>query len=173
MPSIAGRLIISSPALEDPNFNRTIVLVCEHDDDGAFGVVLNRATSEPVDAHLPAWVPSLADPPVVFVGGPVQPEVAVALAEGAELPCVGGIGLAEITEELPGDLGRVRVFAGYSGWGPGQLDAELEAGAWEVVTARDEDVFHPDPEQLWMDVLRRQRGEVALWSTLPVDPSLN
>lgn len=170
--SVAGRLIVASPALDDPNFARTIVLVCEHDADGALGVVLNRATSEPVEAHLPGWASTLAAPPVVFVGGPVQPETAVALAEGATAPCLGDVGLADVGEE-PSDVGRVRVFAGYAGWGPGQLDAELEAGAWAIAHGRPDDVFHPDPERLWHDLLRRQRGELLLWSTLPPDPSLN
>lgn len=170
--SAAGHLIVASPALDDPSFARTIVLVCEHDADGALGVVLNRATSEPVEAHLPGWASTLAAPPVVFVGGPVQPETAVALAEDAPTPCLGDVGLVDVGEE-PAGVGRVRVFAGYAGWGPGQLDAELEAGAWAIALGRPDDVFHPDPERLWRDVLRRQRGELLLWSTLPPDPSLN
>lgn len=170
---VAGRLIVASPALEDPNFARTIVLVCAHDDDGAFGVVLNRATSEPVAAHLPGWAPSLAEPPVVFVGGPVDPEVAVALAEGSNDPCLGTVGLADVGVDDPAGCGRVRVFAGYAGWGPGQLDAELSAKAWRVVDGRPDDVFHERPDRLWSDVLRRQRGDIAMWATLPLDPALN
>lgn len=170
--SVAGRLIVASPSLDDPNFARTIVLVCEHDEAGALGVVLNRATSEPVEVHLPTWAPTLAAPPVVFVGGPVQPETAVALAEGSPTPCLGDVGLADVGDE-PSGVGRVRVFAGYAGWGPGQLDAELSTGAWGIAHGRPDDVFHPDPERLWGDVLRRQRGELRLWSTFPADPTRN
>jgi putative transcriptional regulator len=168
--TVTGRLIVASPSLVDPNFARTIVVVCEHDDDGAIGVVLNRATSEPVDAHLPHLADHVTSPPVVFVGGPVQPEVAVALAEGTDAPFLGGVGLADPEVE---PAGRVRVFSGYAGWGPGQLDAELEEGAWAVVDADPDDVFHSQPDRLWEHVLRRQRGDVALWVTLPADPTLN
>lgn len=146
------------------------MVVCEHDEDGALGVVLNRATSEPVDAHLPHLADQVAAPPVVFVGGPVQPEVAVALAEGTDHPFLGNVGLAD-PEEPPS--GRVRVFAGYAGWGPGQLEAELEEGAWAVVDGDPDDIFHDRPDHLWERVLRRQHGDVALWATLPADPTMN
>lgn len=168
-----GRLIVAAPGLTDPNFVGAIVLVVSHDEHGALGLILNRPTEEPVDGYVPDWLPRIAAPAVVFVGGPVEPEVGMALGHGSRQPCLGDIGLVQLdTDDVHGD-GRVRVFSGYAGWGPGQLEAEVESGGWGVVEASEGDPFHPRPQRLWRDVLRRQRGELALWVTLPVDPELN
>jgi putative transcriptional regulator len=177
--SLAGKLIVSSPSLVDPNFRRTVVLMTHHDEDGAMGLVLSRPSEIPVAEA----VPGLADLPgadeVVYVGGPVQPEVIVALAEleepdDAVPPVVGTVGF------IPGDgepdelrIARIRVFAGYSGWGPGQLEAEMEESSWIVVPAEPDDVFAPDPDELWRTVLNRKGGRYALIATMPFDPSLN
>jgi len=134
-PSLKGKLLIAAPLLVDPNFHRTVVLVIEHSAEGALGVVLNRPTELPVaDA-----VPELAelDDGWVFAGGPVQPQAVIALAEYADLPPEGAvcgpiapIGVESDMDALAEQVTRVRVYAGYSGWGEGQLEGELEEDAW-------------------------------------------
>jgi len=177
--SLRGQLLIASPALVDPNFRRTVVLVVAHDEDGAVGLVLNR----PTDADVAEAVPELAEVveagATVSVGGPVQTEAVVVLAEWddhdeAGAMVFGDIGLmgAEADSERVGvATRRVRVFAGYAGWGGGQLEAELEEGSWVVEPALDEDVF--DGGDLWATVLRRKGGAFNLVPTMPEDPSLN
>jgi len=176
--SLAGKLIVSSPSLLDPNFRRTVVLMTHHDEDGAMGLVLSR----PSPLSVSDTVPGLADLPgadCIYVGGPVQTEVIVALVELDEPdesvpPVIGSVGY------LPGDgdtdhldIARVRVFAGYSGWGPGQLEEELAEPSWIVVRAMPDDVFAADPDELWRTVLHRKGGKYALLATMPFDPSLN
>jgi len=177
--SLRGQLLIASPALIDPNFRRTVVLVVAHDEDGAVGLVLNR----PTDAEVAEAVPELAevvDPgATVSVGGPVQNESVVVLAEWndhdeAGAMVFGDIGLmaAEADSGRVGDATRrLRVFAGYAGWGGGQLEAELEEGSWVVEPAVEEDVFGGG--DLWASVLRRKGGAFTLVATMPEDPSLN
>ncbi len=170
---LTGRLLVAAPTLVDPNFRRTVVLMLQHDDEGAVGVVLNRPSTEAVGEHLPAWEESLAAPPVVFVGGPVQPEVAIGLVEGGDgSPVVDGVEVADLAAEPPPGV-RARIFSGYAGWGPGQLESELEVDAWIVVDARAQDVFDPAPEGLWPRILRRQKGMVRMLATYPIDPALN
>jgi putative transcriptional regulator len=194
--SLRGRLLVANPAMPDPNFNRTVVLVLAHTDDGALGVVLNRPSELDVDSPLPRWERLVANPPVVFVGGPVAPGAAICLARvpdppsvgdeiadgidpaglGGWLPLVGELGTLDL-ERDPDDLAikveAIRVFAGYAGWGPGQLEGELGADSWFVVTAQASDALAGDPEQLWKRVLRRQGGSLALLAAYPADPSLN
>jgi putative transcriptional regulator len=173
-------LLIAGASLVDPNFRRTVVLIGHHDEEGAVGVVLNRET----DVEVAEAVPALADlvPPGerLFIGGPVQPRSAVVLAdlehpERVEVVAFGSIGF--LPEEVdPGGLGalrRARVFAGYAGWGAGQLDAELAEGGWIVEPALESDVFPTDPERLWPEVLRRKGPAYALMASMPFDPSLN
>jgi putative transcriptional regulator len=182
--SLRGRLLVAAPDLEDPNFFRTVVLLLEHTADGALGVVLNRpSTATMVEAPLPAWAPLAVDPPVIFVGGPVHPEAAIGLAHGAD--GADPDGFAPVSEELgtvdlerdPADVfprvDRIRVFAGYSGWGPRQLEGELEAGGWFVVGAEASDPWTAEPEGLWRAVLRRQRGRERLFADFPLDAKLN
>jgi putative transcriptional regulator len=173
--SLAGNLLVASPLLLDPNFVRTVIYLLHHDAEGAVGVVLNRPSHEPVTAHLPAWSGSLVDPAVVFVGGPVEPAVAIGLSaepgSGEPTP-VPGISLVDLSGS-PGLLDRVRVFSGYAGWGAGQLEGELEEGSWVVVGAEPGDPFSDDPTSLWRRVLHRQGGRLALLSLMPLDPSLN
>jgi putative transcriptional regulator len=177
--SLAGNLIVSSPSLIDPNFRRTVVLMTHHDEDGAMGLVLSR----PSEVRLADAVPGLAllshADDVVYVGGPVQPEVVVALAELDEPddriePVVGSVGFIPgegEPDELP--IERIRVFAGYSGWGPGQLEDELAESSWIVIAAEPEDVFAPDPDELWRTVLHRKGGKYKVIATMPFDPTLN
>jgi putative transcriptional regulator len=185
--SLAGRLLISSPSLTDPNFRRTVVLMTHHDEDGAVGLVLSR----PSELTIAEAVPDLGELPyadeVVYIGGPVQPEAVVVLVEldepddGVE-PIVGNV--AYLPPEIPPDelpVGRARVFAGYSGWGPGQLEDELEGElegelkipSWIVAAALPDDVFAADPDELWRTVLRRQGGKFNLIASMPYDPRLN
>ena len=154
--------------------------MCETNDEGALGLVLNRPAQAFVSDYLPQWTPSA--PPVVFAGGPVQEEVAVGLMRRRDAEPVGfsevsgrdGLfDLATPVELVDGAIELLRVFSGYAGWSSGQLEAELEAGDWLVVDAEAEDAFTDDPEHLWGRVLRRQGGELGLLATLPEDPSLN
>ncbi|GGW92780.1 UPF0301 protein [Streptomyces noursei] len=219
--SLTGRLLVATPALADPNFDRAVVLLLDHDEEGSLGVILNRPTPVGVADILAPWAELAGEPGVVFQGGPVSLDSALGVAvvpgggpsgEGAPSPgsgtrtggADGGTAGAPVTDTAdgagPGDeplgwrrvhgaiglvdleappellaavLGSLRIFAGYAGWGPGQLEDELVEGAWYVVESEPGDVSSPDPEQLWRAVLRRQRNELAMVATYPDDPSLN
>ncbi|AZS72093.1 hypothetical protein DDE74_15060 [Streptomyces lydicus] len=218
--SLTGRLLVATPALADPNFDRAVVLLLDHDEEGSLGVVLNRPTPVGVADILAPWASLAGEPGVVFQGGPVSLDSALGVAvvpgglsgeggipsvdsgarpqgDGAEMAGVpaadragvqsgdeplgwrrvhGAIGLVDLEappELLAAVLGSLRIFAGYAGWGPGQLEDELVEGAWYVVESEPGDVSSPDPEQLWRAVLRRQRNELAMVATYPDDPSLN
>ncbi len=173
MDSLAGALLVASPHLLDPNFFRTVVLILEHNEEGAVGVIINQPSTSGLDDELPDWAPLLAEPGVVFVGGPVQPEAAVGLAEGVDGSAVPGVGLVDLSAP-PGELSApVRIYAGYAGWGPGQLEAELVEGGWVVARAEADDVFVVEPQDLWRAVLKRQPGVTALLASFPIDPRLN
>jgi putative transcriptional regulator len=178
--TLTGHLLLSNASLFDPNFRRTVVLIGHHDEEGAVGVVLNR----PFEVTVGDAVPPLAElvPPgePLFHGGPVQPETAVVVADFADpsqagVIAFGTIGfLAEETDVAgSGMLRRARVYAGYSGWGPGQLEGELEEDAWLVTPARPEDVFLDDTERLWGQVLARMGRDYDVMRTMPIDPSAN
>lgn len=182
----SGRLLVATPRLADPNFERTVVLLLDHDENGSLGVVLNRPSPVPVGEVLPGWGGMLVTPEVLFHGGPVGTDSALAVAEipaaeGEEDPVgfrrlfdhIGIVDLDTPTELLEGVIVQMRVFAGYAGWGEGQLAAEVEEGSWYVVPLEDHDVFAPGPEGLWARVLRRQAGELAWVSTRPADPTMN
>lgn len=180
MDSLRGKLLVASPALDDPNFARTVVLITEHGDDGAMGIVLNR----PADAEVSDILPELAEIAVeepIFVGGPVQPEALVVLGEFTDpgkaawivVADVGLVSAATDIEELPDSVRRGRVYAGFSGWGPGQLEAELEEEAWIVEPPIPPELFPDDPATLWADVLARKGGQYALVARMPDDPRLN
>jgi putative transcriptional regulator len=179
--SLTGQLLLASPALADPNFARTVVLVGVHSDEGAMGVVLNRPSAVTVGEAVPQLEPAIDLAELVYIGGPVQPSSIVFLAEfldpaSAGLLVLGRIGFpsadAEL-QELEQATARSRVFAGYAGWGEGQLDAELEQGDWILDAAQPQDVFSDDPEELWSRVLTRKGGSYALIAKMPADPSLN
>jgi putative transcriptional regulator len=177
MQSLQGQLLISSPLLHDPNFRRTVVLMTHHDEDGAMGLVLSR----PSELRVVEAVPELAELPgagdLVYVGGPVQPEAVVVLLEHEEepeRPIVGNVAFMPAEADVDElDAVRARVFAGYSGWGPGQLEGELEESSWIVVPAEPDDAFAEDPDELWRTVLHRKGGKFALIATMPFDPKLN
>ena len=177
-----GMLLVATPPLVDPNFDRTVVLVLEHTESGAVGLVLNRPSDTPVADALPGWEQLASDPATVFAGGPVSTDAAIALgsarhesAGGGWEPLVGDVGTIDLhrdPDDLARDIAAVRIFAGYAGWGPGQLESELQANAWLVVPAWPEDAIG-DPDDLWRRVLLRQGGHVAWLANAPADPSMN
>jgi putative transcriptional regulator len=180
----AGMLLVATPALLDPNFADTVVLLLDVDENGALGVVLNRPSGVPVAEVLEGWGEVVAEPEVLFHGGPVSTEGALAVAllrAEDDVPVgfreiTGQLGLVDLdtpVELLDGSLQGLRIFAGYAGWGAAQLDGEIAEGSWYVVPSQPFDVFRIDPAELWRDVLRRQPGELAWHSTRPVDPDLN
>lgn len=180
----AGMLLVATRALADPNFSDTVVLLLDADADGALGVVLNRPSPVPVSEVLPAWDDTASDPEVLFVGGPVGTEgaLAVALLRDEQDPpvgfraLVGRLGLIDLDtppELVDGAVDHLRIFAGYAGWGAGQLEAEVADGSWYVVPAQPPDVFRRDPVDLRRDVMRRQPGDLAMHSTRPADPGMN
>jgi putative transcriptional regulator len=187
--SRSGQLLAATPMLGDMNFRRTIVLIVEDDqEEGTLGVVLNRPSEIPVRQVLEPWTDLVTGPSVLFQGGPVSPDSALALAlpsgetepigwrslAGSRLMSrIGLVDLGAPPELLADGIASLRVFAGYAGWGAGQLEAEIDAGAWLVLEGLPEDAFVAEPDRLYPTVLRRQGGEMALLSTYPDDPVLN
>ncbi len=173
MDPTPGRLLVATPALLDPNFWRTVILVIHGGADGHIGLILNRPTMEPLRSHLDDWAEHVVGDGLVHFGGPVEPDIAVSLISGNDGEPTGLVDVVIGDIESP-PTGRVtaRVFAGYSGWGPGQLEDEIAEGAWFVVEARPEDPF-AEPARLWETVLRREGGRLALLSTFPIDVAMN
>ena len=178
--SVKGHLLVAGPSLIDPNFRRTVVLVGEHSEDGALGVVLNRSSESTVAEAVPELTAIVDGDESVHVGGPVQSSAIVVLADFVDVERAGSLVLdtvgflpAEVDPDELGKLRRARVFAGYAGWGPGQLEDELEEGSWIVEPAQPDDVFTPDPDALWSEVLRRKGGPYGVLALMPPDPSLN
>ena len=176
-----GQLLVAGPGLVDPNFWRTVVLIAEHTEEGAMGVVLNRPSETSIGEAVPQLV-GVSDPDeLIHVGGPVQPSAIVVLAEFDDpaqaatvvLDDVGFVAVGTELEDVAEHTRRARVFAGHSGWGPGQLDAEIETGDWIVVEAEHEDAFSDEPGELWRTVLERKGGQYALLARMPLDPSMN
>jgi putative transcriptional regulator len=180
--SLRGKLILAGPMLKDPNFDRTVVFITEHNEDGAMGLVLNRPSEATVGDAIPdlTWIADADDP--IYVGGPVAPNGVIVLAEWDD-PAQAVVLVEEDLGFVPGDaedpdalaaaVRRARVYAGHAGWGPGQLEGELAEEAWIVESPRREELFSDDAEGLWPAVLRRMGREFALLSTMPPDPSLN
>jgi putative transcriptional regulator len=167
---IAGRLLVALPALTEAPFRRTVILMLNHDEGGAVGVIINRPTQLSIADALPKWDDRAAEPAVVFEGGPVQPELAIAIGHD-------GAGALD-TIDLEGDpdartAGSMRVFSGYAGWSGGQLESEIVDGAWVVVDAEPGDAFRTDAEDLWHLVLRRQDEPLRHLGLLPDDLSVN
>jgi len=178
--SLRGHLLVAGPTLVDPNFRRTVVLVGEHGEEGAMGLVLNRPSETDVDEAVPPLADLEGVDELVYVGGPVQPEAVVVLGdftdpEQAGVLVVGSIGFlpGEVDRDELGELARARVYAGYAGWGPGQLEQELEEGSWIVEPAQPEDVFTDAPDQLWSEILRRKGGPFRVLALMPEDPRQN
>ena len=181
MESLRGKLLVAAPSLQDPNFSRTVVLIAEHNDEGAMGVVLNRESEIEVEDAAPALAELVEPGALVHTGGPVQPTAVVIVAEFDDPGDAAALVLEEVGfvaadadfDTLETDVRRLRVFAGLSGWGPGQLESELERDDWIIEPATVEDVFAQDAEALWSAVLERKGGQYALVARMPLDPSLN
>jgi putative transcriptional regulator len=179
--SLRGKLLVAGPALLDPNFHRTVVLVCEHDENGAMGIVLNRPSPIPADQAIPELDEALPPGETLWVGGPVQTTSVVVLGDFAsdEQPALlvhGDVGLVLPEADLdrvPTAVRRARAFLGFSGWGPRQLDSELERDDWIVADFAPDDAFTDDAESLWSRVLERKGGQYALLATMPPDPRVN
>jgi putative transcriptional regulator len=177
---LRGQLLIAAPDLLDPTFRRTVVLIGEHSENGAMGIVLNRPSSLTVEEAIDSLAQLVSADDAVHIGGPVEPEAVIVLGEFAEPEraaalVIDAIGFLpqEADPDALGELGRARVYAGYAGWAPGQLEQELEEESWIVEPARAEDVFTEDPDALWSSVLRRKGGVYRVIATLPDDPTLN
>ncbi|MEZ5167231.1 MAG: YqgE/AlgH family protein [Acidimicrobiales bacterium] len=180
--STRGRLLVATPAMLDPNFEGTVTLMLEHNDEGALGVVLNRPSELPVASAVERWARRAVPPSVVFLGGPVSPSSVIALASvnlddaGPNWHQITGrIGTVDLDadpSDVPG-LDEVRLFAGYAGWSAGQLEAELLAESWFVVDAELPDIHTDDPDELWWDVLGRQPGPIGRLGNYPRDIDLN
>jgi putative transcriptional regulator len=187
-----GRILLATPPLEDPNFDRTVIYVLEHHDEGALGLVLNRPSPEELGDALRAWAEMQSDPSLVFVGGPVEPDALIAIARVREplpplaedddesethlAPLSGDLASADLAADpidVVDTISALRVFRGYAGWGPGQLDGEIEAGAWLVLDPDPTDLFTDTPDDLWRRVLRRQPGRLAWLAEAPDDLAVN
>ena len=180
MASLQGQLLVASPGLFDPNFRRTVVLVTEHTEDGAAGLVLNRPTESEVSDIVPALESLVDDGEPIFMGGPVQPNGVLVLGEfldpdDAAVPLFGSLGFPSLDEpdEVVPLTTRRRIFAGYAGWGSGQLEDELAREDWILEEAQPDDAFTEAPGELWADVLRRKGGIYELVARMPEDPSVN
>lgn len=179
----SGKLLVATPLIGDGNFERTVVLMLAHQEEGAAGVVLNRPSRMLVSDALPQWAPHLAPPPTMFIGGPVSNESVVALARVREEPdgewwgpvlgLVGTLDLDTDVDIVAEALDGVRLFAGYAGWSPGQLEDEIESGAWFVVEADPADLLTEDPGDLWPAVLARQPSPISWFAHYPTHPSHN
>lgn len=162
-PSLAGRLLVATPLIGDDTFRRTVVLLLAHSDEGAFGVILNRPTDQPAAELLVGWGHRAAAPGVVFVGGPVDSDSVVGLARA------GAVDLHLDPDDVPDAPDEIRLYAGQSGWGPGQLEDEIGTRAWWLIDAEDDDTLTHDPDHLWERVLRRQPGSTAWFANHPED----
>src|SRR3954451_7665431 len=172
--SLRGHLLIAAPSLFD-YFRRTVVLVIENTEEGAMGVGLNRPSETTVGEAVSTLAELTDDHELVRLGGPVSPESVVALGEFEDLaeaatPVAGSLGLLDPDSPDP-SLRRLRVYAGYAGWGPGQLEGEIDDGSWIVESLDPEDPFKDG--DLWADALQRKGGGYSLLATMPADPSLN
>ena len=183
---LPGRLLVAAPVLSDENFCRTVILLLDHDEEGSLGLVLNRPSHVPVGTVLPTWDGRTTGTDVLFTGGPVADDNALALGllpgpfDGPEPDgfrrLAGPFGLVDLDHDpvdAMADLSAIRIYAGYAGWSAGQLEDEVAEGAWYVVDGGPNDVFSEEPESLWRQVLRRQPGELAFVATPSTDPSLN
>jgi putative transcriptional regulator len=180
MDSTRGQLLIAGPGLLDPNFWRTVVLVVEHSEEGALGLVLNRPSETTVGEAVSELEDLLDVDDQLHIGGPVQPSALIVLGEFEDPEAAALISFDDIgvlasgaPDDPPPSLRRGRAFVGHAGWGPGQLDSELERGDWIVEPARAQDAFADEPGELWETVLTRKGGSYALVARMPPDPSVN
>ena len=173
IPVGAGALLVAAPSIVDPNFARTVVQILRHDpEDGTLGVIINRPGGRKEPALVGAlgeWLSESAPPHDVFEGGPVSPDSFLCLTVADD-----GVRSVDLTGESPADIGAPwRVFRGYSGWAPGQLDEEIDGAGWYVVPSEPADLFDPAPLALWRAVLARQGATLRRFADFPEDPSVN
>ncbi len=178
--SLAGRLLVSPPWVDDPNFSHAVVLVLLHTIEGAFGLVLNDESSSRginlTELVGPAWSALVAPPESVFVGGPCETASVIALGltrgdhdDPAAEPTT--ISVVDLTQQSPDpNVMRIRLFAGYSGWAPLQLDQEVEQSGWFIADSLPNDSFCVAPLDLWEQVLERNGKPYARF---PSDPRFN
>jgi putative transcriptional regulator len=177
--STRGQLLIAGPTLLDPNFQRTVVLIVEHSEEGALGLVLNRPSETSVGEAVSELEELVEADEPLFIGGPVQQSALIVLAEFDDAARAALIAFEDVgvlggeDHEDPPQTRRGRAFAGHAGWGPGQLDSELERGDWILEPAQREDAFCAMPDALWRAVLTRKGGSYALVARMPSDPSMN
>ncbi|MCU1367053.1 MAG: hypothetical protein JWN39_2692 [Ilumatobacteraceae bacterium] len=181
--STKGSLLVAAPLLDEPTFHRTVIYMLQHTEDGALGLVINRPTDEDQLPGLDPWMFELSQPQVIFSGGPVQANTLIGVAAVAECDDAAGfvsienglgtVDLGQLPSEIAEGLQSLRLFRGYSGWGPGQLEGELDEGAWLVLHANRSDIFSAHPQGLWRNVLRRSGGRTALLADAPDDLSWN
>ena len=174
---LAGRFLVATPIIHSPPFARSVVFLLEHDESGAVGVVINSPTDLLVEDHLPGLDEILSDPPRVFLGGPVSTDTAIALGRGSGIEFVRpsalpGIGIVDVEHQVS-DLESLRIFAGYAGWDPDQLEAELAEGAWWVLFPDADDIFTSEFDGLWERTVERAPGTIPFYVTYPSDPSAN
>lgn len=179
---LKGQLLLDSGKLRGSFFQRTVVLICQHDDEGAFGLVLNRATGSKVGEMVVADLPDALKECPLYLGGPVQPTALSFLHSDAFIPDANVLPNLSLSHSLDAlmELGesfsatrKIRMFAGYAGWSPGQLEDELKRDAWLTHPASLELVFETDPGQLWQTVLHKMGWKYKLLSQMPEDLSLN
>lgn len=182
--SLTGKLLVATPQVEGEVFRRSVILLLHHDTGGAQGVVLNKPMQAQVDAVLPGWGEVTTTPHTLFEGGPVSTDSAIGIVtvpgDTADPMGIrklfGGIGVVDLDAPpvlVAPEVAGLRIFAGYAGWGDGQLENEIRRGDWYVLDAEPRDPFTAEPEGLWAQVLRRQRGSLALLAAFPDDPSMN
>ncbi|MEE8458108.1 MAG: YqgE/AlgH family protein [Acidimicrobiia bacterium] len=175
--TLAGQFLVATPIIGSPPFEKSVVFLLEHDDTGTIGVVINRPTELLVEEHLPGYGALLSEPPFVFLGGPVSSDTAVALGRGTALDFLRPsahprIGIVDMERPLEG-LESLRIFAGYAGWEPTQLEAELAEGAWWVLFPDIDELFTSQVDGMWERTVERAPGNIPLYATYPTDPSSN
>ncbi len=176
--SHAGRIVIARPDFADLHFDMTVTMLLEHNEEGAFGLILNRPSDVTVQETFEQWIEPVGQPDVLFAGGPVSPESIVALGRGpSQGELVHDMHAVDLDSQptllAAESIEEVRIFAGYAGWAPGQLEGEIVNGGWWVVDGTADDVFFSEPDKLWAAVLRRQRDEMAWYAHYPADTSVN
>lgn len=182
IPPAAGVLLIAPPMMQDPNFRRTVILLCEHGVDGSFGLILNKSISMQL-ADVVEDMGQYTGP--LSVGGPVSPEtlhvlhrfgqvVGDAVEIHKDLYWGGDFEeIQKIVRNQPTTQHDIRFFLGYAGWSPGQLDAEIEQDSWILTEAQNSFIFDSPSDSLWKSILRTMGGEYALLSNFPDDPRMN
>jgi putative transcriptional regulator len=175
--NVAGHFLVATPVIATPPFARSVILMLEHDESGAVGLILNAETAIPVSDHLPEIAHLTSEPSTVFVGGPVASDTAVLLgrSDGGSFlrpTALDNIGILDV-DSIPGDLEALRVFAGYSGWSPWQLEAELDSGSWWALPVERGLVFEKNTSAMWNRVVASAPGTIPFHATFPSDVTAN